>query len=124
MRRAWKQASTVAIVVAACMMGSSPANAQNAVVDAYGGAGQAVSEVAAGTAGNGDFAGTRESGEPAAGRSAASATLPATTVVAQTGGNQLPFTGLDLALLIVGGLTLLTIGVGARWLSRPRAAGI
>ena len=41
--------------------------------------------------------------------------------VASTSSN-LPFTGLDLMLLVGGGLLLVLIGVGLHWVSRPRAS--
>jgi hypothetical protein len=36
------------------------------------------------------------------------------------GGGSLPFTGLDLAFLVIGGLTLLAVGASLRRLSRAR----
>lgn len=38
-----------------------------------------------------------------------------------TSGSTLPFTGLDLALLVVGGLGLTLVGAGVRRVSRPRS---
>jgi len=35
--------------------------------------------------------------------------------------SSLPFTGLDLMLLIGGGLLLVLVGVSLHWISRPRA---
>jgi hypothetical protein len=37
-----------------------------------------------------------------------------------TSSSTLPFTGLDLALLVVGGLGLTLVGAGVRRVSRPR----
>jgi hypothetical protein len=43
-------------------------------------------------------------------------------VDATAGGNSLPFTGLDLALLVVGGVMLLVVGAGIRRATRRSTA--
>jgi hypothetical protein len=39
----------------------------------------------------------------------------------EAAGNNLPFTGLNLALIIIGGVLLLTLGLGLRKLGRGKA---
>ena len=114
---------------------AGPAAAQAPIVDGYGGAGSVVSEVAGGSAapsteapgaGSGDV--VAQSAAPA--RSANAAPVGEATPAGENGpqaapsisAEHLPFTGLDLALIFAGGLVLLSVGVGARWLSSPRAA--
>jgi hypothetical protein len=125
---------------------SAPAHAQNAVGDAYGGAGaisnsvtpsgdptgapavsNAQSEVPASTAGSSAGAGADDAQGAVA---ADSSRVPATTAVASAAaatpalsGDRLPFTGLDVGLMLVGGVLLLALGFGMRRLARPTMAG-
>lgn len=96
--------ATIAFLLAC----SGPAVAQAPIVDGYGGAGSVVDPVGApGPSGASIAAGPTADARPV-------------SVDAGATGNRLPFTGLDVALIVAGGLLLLSIGVGARWLSRPR----
>jgi hypothetical protein len=121
-------ARLAAVAVAIFLTGAGPAAAQAPVVDGYGGAGGAVTEVtgggSAGAGGAGDV--VSDSGASAAAGSAnvtpVSGGLSGSAGVPTVSGNDLPFTGLDLALICAGGLLLLGIGFAARWLSGPRAS--
>jgi hypothetical protein len=95
-------------VAAVVLAVAAPAYGQGAVGDAYGGqGGQALPTIEEG--GN---AGTVET-QP-------TATTEPTQVTATTSSDSaLPFTGLDLGLLVVGGLALVCVGVGLRRFARP-----
>jgi len=122
-----------AATVALSLTCAGPAAAQAPIVDGYGGAGSVVSEVAGGSAAPSAVAPGAGSGDVVAQSAAPAGFADATPVGEATFGGQnpqaaasvsaddLPFTGLDLALIFAGGLVLLSVGVGARWLSSPRA---
>ena len=125
-----------AATVAVFLTCTAAAAAQAPVVDGYGGAGSVVGQVtdstaaaptpapaAAPGAGSGDVVAPPGGGSHAA--------TPATPIAgAQSRGGEpvptisasgLPFTGLDVALICIGGLVLLCLGLAARWLSTPRS---
>ena len=105
---------------------AAPAIAQTPVQDAYGGAGRVASEVAnsgdgpgAVPAGAGNV-GTADAGNTT-GNAAATGNVPVRAAASPLRGDELPFTGLDVGLVAVGGLMLLALGVGVRRVSRePR----
>ena len=104
-----KRLALMMAVVVAALAAASPAYGQGAVVDAYGGdSGGVLGTVQGGDGGNGGqgVAGTGGGG------------VPEQPVAAAQGGS-LPFTGLDLGLLVAGGIVLLGMGVGLRRLARP-----
>ena len=90
-----KRLALLTVVVALALFTAAPAFAASAASDGYGGEGGGVLG-ASGGGGNGS---------------------PPAQVV-DTGGS-LPFTGLDLGLLALGGCALVGVGVGLRRLSRP-----
>ncbi len=119
---------------------SVPAHAQNAVGDAYGGAGIISNSVT--PSGDPTGAPAVSNAQPAVPASkgagadnpqgavaADSSGGPATTAVASAAatpalsGDKLPFTGLDVGLMLVGGVLLLALGFGMRHLARPTMAG-
>jgi len=119
MNSARKQLGAGAIAI--LLICAPPVAAQDPIVDGYGGAGGVAPQVVSGTAGSGapEAFGTngadRSGVAPGAERASAD-----TQGLADQGGNELPFTGFDVALIIAGGLLLLSIGLGARWLSRSQ----
>ena len=106
--------SAAAILVLAM---AAPAYAQQAPVEGYGGqAGVTESQT-----GSGEVAGERAQSAPVANGEAervasAEAGSDATLAVAAEGG-RLPFTGLDLTLVLSAGLALLALGFGMRRLT-------
>jgi hypothetical protein len=94
---------TIAVAVAAVFCLSSAAFAQEPARDAYGGG------AVLPTAGQNKVAG--------------GGVLPAegANQTAKVSSDSLPFTGMDVTLLGVGGLSLLALGFGVRRLSRPMA---
>jgi len=128
------RARVAGATVALSLTCAGPAAAQAPIVDGYGGAGSVVSEVAGGNAAPAAVAPGAGSGDVVAQSAARARSANATPVGEATSGGQnvpqaapsvsadnLPFTGLDMALIFAGGLVLLSVGVGARWLSSPRA---
>jgi len=94
-----KRLALLMAVVAVALAVAAPAYAQSAVSDAYAGKG-------------GGIVGTVESGN------GPSASAP--QQVQNTSGNgSLPFTGLDIGLLALGGVALVGVGVGLRRFARP-----
>lgn len=89
-----KRLAMVTVVVALALLTAAPAFGAGAVTDAYGGEGGGV----LGNVGGGN-------GTPP-------------SQVADTSGS-LPFTGLDIGLLALGGALLVGVGVGLRRVSRP-----
>jgi len=86
-------------VVAVALAAAVPAYAQNAVSDTYAGKGGGIVGTVEG--GNGPTASTPQQ-------------------VQNTSGNgSLPFTGLDIGLLALGGVALVGVGVGLRRFARP-----
>ncbi len=103
---------------------AAPATAQDPARDAYGGAGNIASETAEGDRGAG-------LGRPAPGGGvggvATEGAGPGGGVTEQAvarplGGDELPFTGLDVGLIAGGGIALLALGFGVRRVSREPAA--
>ena len=99
-------------VVALVLVVAVPAYGQSAVSDTYAGKG-------------GGIVGTVEGGNgPSA---SAPASAPASAVAPQqvsvaspdTSSGSLPFTGLDIGLLALGGVALVGVGVGLRRVARP-----
>lgn len=124
--------------VIAVLAAAGPAVAQDPVKDAYGGAG-VLGETGGVTGGSGTPDATRPapttasstpSPQPPPAPTTAGGTPnppppPATTTrglaprpVSPGPGQQLPFTGFDIALLVLGGATLLALGFGLRRASR------
>jgi len=102
-----KRLALIMAVGAIALLAASPAYAQDAVGDTYGGGGNdALPTIQDG----GDDGGT-------AGDTASSA--PTQVSVTSDTGSSLPFTGLDVGLLILGGIALVGIGVGLRRFARP-----
>ncbi len=91
-----KRLALLMAVVAVALAVAAPAYAQNAVSDAYAGKG-------------GGIVGTVEGGNG-----------PAAPQQVQTAGDDsLPFTGLDIGLLALGGVALVGVGMGLRRVARP-----
>jgi hypothetical protein len=95
-----KRLALLMAVVALALFVAVPAYGQGAVSDTYAGRG-------------GGIVGSVDSGN---GPSA-----PAPQQVAQVSSNEssLPFTGLDIGLLALGGVALVGVGVGLRRVARP-----
>jgi hypothetical protein len=92
-----KRLALLMAVVAVALAVAAPAYAQNAVGDTYSGRG-------------GGIVGTVDSGNGPT----------ATPQQVQTaGGDSLPFTGLDIGLLALGGAALVGVGMGLRRFARP-----
>jgi hypothetical protein len=94
-----KRLALLMAVVAVALAVAAPAYAQNAVSDTYAGKG-------------GGIVGTVDSG------SGPTASTPQQVQVASDNGS-LPFTGLDIGLLAVGGVMLVGVGVVLRRVARP-----
>lgn len=91
-----KRLALLMAVVAVALALAAPAYAQNAVSDTYAGKG-------------GGIVGTVEGGNG-----------PSTPQQVQTSNDgSLPFTGLDIGLLALGGVALVGVGVGLRRVARP-----
>jgi hypothetical protein len=90
-------------VVALALVAVAPAYGQSAATDAYGGQGGGVlGAVSSGGGGN------------------STPKAPAQVQAAQTtSSGSLPFTGLDVGLLALGGVALVGVGVGLRRFARP-----
>jgi hypothetical protein len=93
----------IATLVALALVSASPAFAQVTSQDAYDEIGGRVESNVQGSSGSPGGGGT--DGSDAAGTTAA------------RGGENLPFTGLDLGLLAAGGAMLLGVGLGVRRLA-------
>ena len=105
------------LAAVACFAGAAPAIAQDSVQDGYGGKADILGEV-----------GTVEE-TPAADAAPAPANQPAeagapgdAAAAAPVESGSLPFTGLDVALLGIGGALLLGIGLGMRRATRHHPA--
>jgi hypothetical protein len=92
-----KRLALLTVVVAIALAAAAPAFGASAVTDAYGGKGGGVLGAVNSGGGNG---------------------TPPAQVVASEGGS-LPFTGLDIGLLALGGCALVGVGFGLRRLARP-----
>jgi hypothetical protein len=126
------------ITVIALLAAATPAVAQDPVQDAYGGSGVLGESgtTGSGTPDNASPANASpgnastdtgsspatatgsgaESAQPSGGVATASALIP--RPVSPAPGQQLPFTGFDIALLVLGGGLLLALGFGLRRASR------
>lgn len=93
-----KRLALIAVVALTLFVVAAPAFGQSAVSDTYGGKG-------------GGIVGTVDSGN------GPSASVPQQTVSSEKG--SLPFTGLDIGLLALGGVALVGVGVGLRRVARP-----
>jgi len=102
-----KRLALIVAVVAVALTATVPAYGASSVGDAYGGRG-------------GGILGAVDQGGPGDGGSTSpgSTSAPAQVQVASTG-SSLPFTGLDLGLLAIGGIALVGVGVGVRRFARP-----
>ena len=104
--------SAAAVLVLAT---AAPAYAQEAPVEGYGGqAGVTESQT-----GSGDVAGEQAQSAPISdrdGREVVAATSGGDAAVT-AGGGRLPFTGLDLTLILSAGVALLALGLGMRRLT-------
>jgi hypothetical protein len=94
-----KRLALVMAVVAIALAVAAPAYAQSAVSDTYAGRG-------------GGIVGTVEGGK------GPTASTPQ-QVQATSPSGSLPFTGLDIGLLALGGVALVGVGVGLRRFARP-----
>ena len=103
----------MAVVAVACFAGA-PAYGQSAVGDAYGGNGGGI--LGAVSHGGGGSNGGNNGGN-SGGSAGTSTPAPAAQVQVASESGSLPFTGLDLGLLAVGGIVL--VGVGLRRFARP-----
>lgn len=99
-----KRLALLMVAVALALVVAAPAYAQSATSDAYAGKG-------------GGIVGTVNSG---GGSNGPTASAPQQVQVASSSGNgSLPFTGLDVGLLALGGVALVGVGVGLRRFARP-----
>ena len=98
-----KRLALLMVAVALALVVAGPAYAQSATSDAYAGKG-------------GGIVGTVNSGGPSGNGPSASAPQQ---VQASTGNGSLPFTGLDIGLLALGGVALVGVGIGLRRFARP-----
>jgi hypothetical protein len=96
-----KRLAFVLVVVALALVAVAPAYGQSAATDAY--AGKSGGVLGAVNSGGGN------SGTPSA---------PVRQVQTTSSGS-LPFTGLDVGLLALGGVALVGVGVGLRRFARP-----
>jgi hypothetical protein len=96
-----KRLALMVAVVAVVSFAAMPAYAANSVGDGYAGRGSGV----VGALSNGG-------GPPASAPQAVEAT-------STSSGSSLPFTGLDVGLLALGGIALVVVGVGLRRFARP-----
>jgi hypothetical protein len=103
----------MAVVAVACFAGA-PAYGQSAVGDAYGGNGGGI--LGAVSHGGGGSNGGNNGGNSGG---STSTPAPAAQVQVASESGSLPFTGLDLGLLAVGGIVLVGVGVGLRRFARP-----
>ena|SRR5689334_23505271 len=94
-----KRLALLMAVVAVALAIAAPAYAANAVNDTYGGRGGGI--VGTVDSGNGPTASTPQQ------------------VQATGDSGSLPFTGLDIGLLAIGGVALVGVGVGLRRFARP-----
>ena len=95
-----KRLALLMAVVAVALAVAAPAYAQNATSDAYGGKG-------------GGIVGTVDSGN------GPSASTPQQVQAVSNDNGSLPFTGLDIGLLALGGVALVGVGAGLRRFARP-----
>jgi hypothetical protein len=102
-----KRLALIMAVVAVALTATVPAYGASSVGDAYGGRGGGILGAVEQGGGNGG-----------GGSSPASTPAPAQVQVASTE-STLPFTGLDLGLLAIGGIALVGVGVGLRRFARP-----
>jgi hypothetical protein len=102
-----KRLALIMAVVAVALTATAPAYGQSAVGDAYGGNG-------------GGIMGAVSEGGPGGGNGGeTTSSAPAQVQVASADSGSLPFTGLDLGLLALGGVVLVGVGVGLRRFARP-----
>ncbi|HXE45813.1 MAG TPA: hypothetical protein VN635_11520 [Conexibacter sp.] len=98
-----KRLALLMVAVALALVVAGPAYAQSATSDAYAGKG-------------GGIVGTVNSGGPSG--NGPSAPAPQQVQAASSNGS-LPFTGLDVGLLALGGVALVGVGIGLRRFARP-----
>jgi hypothetical protein len=96
-----KRLASIMAVVAIALAVAAPAYAQNAVSDAYAGKGGGIVGTVEG--GNGPTASTPQQVQ----------------AVNSSDSGSLPFTGLDIGLLALGGVALVGVGVVLRRVARP-----
>jgi hypothetical protein len=99
-----KRLASILVVVALALVAVAPAYGQSAATDTY--AGKSGGVLGAVNSGGGN------SGAP-------SAPAPARQVQTTSSSGSLPFTGLDVGLLALGGIGLVGVGVGLRRFARP-----
>jgi hypothetical protein len=96
-----KRLALILAVVAVVSFAAMPAYAANSVGDGYAGRGSGV----VGAVSNGG------GGTPTS--------APQVVQATSSSGSSLPFTGLDVGLLALGGIALVGVGVGLRRFARP-----
>lgn len=101
-----KRLALIMAVVAVVFTTAVPAYGASSVGDAYGGNG-------------GGILGAVENGGGNGGGSQPASTPAPATVQVTSSESTLPFTGLDLGLLAIGGIALVGVGVGLRRFARP-----
>lgn len=108
-----KQVALLMTVGVAVLALAVPAFGQDSVGDTYGGQGGNVLPTiddGGDQGGTGGTAGEQQASQPAS-----------EVTVTNSGDSSLPFTGLDVTLLVLGGLALLGVGIGLRRFARPLA---
>jgi len=100
-----KRLALLMVAVALALVVAGPAYAQSATSDAYAGKG-------------GGIVGTVNTGGPSGNGPSASAPQQV-QVASSSGSGSLPFTGLDVGLLALGGVALVGVGIGLRRFARP-----
>lgn len=115
-----KKTTLIAVMTMALLGAPGAALAQDASVDAYGGKGEeviGVSDNAPG--GNSGVGGVDATAGNGGVTNSSSVPVAQVTTTKSTPAGSLPFTGLDLGLIALGGALLIGVGIGARRLSRP-----
>jgi hypothetical protein len=115
-----KRITLVGMTVAAMMAGPAAALAQDSSVDAYGGKGQGPAVLGV-TENNPGTTGGDSGTAGVTGSSSAPTAVAAPTATASVPSGSLPFTGLDLALIALGGIALLGVGFAMRRFAHPIA---
>lgn len=118
-----KRITLLGMTVVAMMAAPATTFAQGSSVDAYGGQGQGPAVLGVTESNDGGPTGTGTEGASGTagvtGSSSAPTALAAPTATASVPSGSLPFTGLDLALIALGGIALLGVGFAMRRFAHP-----